>query len=163
MLDGSYLDPIDARMQPVVLAIGRAVIGAAALEMLVRLHIAQLRVDRVGMAPKLSPELSALDNLTAGQLLSRLRQLEIPVELAERIADVIGRRNDLIHHPLEDQQLMLSGITGVDIDVAVARIDQISIDCQQIGNQLIAVAFPALLNALSVPLGITSWPSSRSS
>lgn len=70
---------------------------------------------------------------------------------------MIDRRNDLIHHPLEDEQLMFAGVTGVDVGAVAARIDQIALDCQQIGNQLIAVAFPALLDALSKALGVSTW------
>ena len=158
MVDDSQLDPIDEQAKPIALAIGRAVLGAATLEMLMRVHIAQLRVAQIGMPPELSPELSALERLTAGQLLARLRDLDLPGELAERIAAVIDRRNDLIHHPLEDQQLMVAGFTGVDVDAVAARIDQIALDCQQIGNELIAAAFPALLDALAKALGVSTWP-----
>ena len=158
MVEDSQPGPIDEQAKPIALAIGRAVLGAATLEMLMRVHIAQLRVAQIGMPPELSPELSALERLTAGQLLARLRDLDLPGELAERIAAVIDRRNDLIHHPLEDQQLMVAGFTGVDVDAVAARIDQIALDCQQIDNDLIAAAFPALLDALSKALGVSTWP-----
>jgi hypothetical protein len=152
MLDDSELDPVEEQAVPIVLAIGRAVLGAAALEKLLLVDIAQRVVERDGFTAELSAELTSLERESAGRLLGRLRELGIPDDLGERIQDVIRRRNRLVHHALEDADLMIAVATGKDVDAVVTRIDQIAVDSQQIGNEVIAVAFPGLEAALGVSL-----------
>ena len=156
--DDNYLDPIDERVVPLALAIGQVVLGAAALEKVLLVDIAMRSVDRDGMRADLGRELSKLERRPAGALLTRLRELAIPDALADRIQDVIDRRNALVHRFHEDTALMIALGTAEDVDRAAERVQQIAIDCQQIINELIAVSFTRLEGALGMKLPeIVQW------
>jgi hypothetical protein len=87
---------------PLMIAIGRAVISAAALEAVLRLEAARLllaehRADDAAAGAPLSRELSRLDRLTAPGLLKKLTRLDLPGDLDRAVRDVLGRRDDMVH------------------------------------------------------------------
>ena len=153
-LDDSKLDPPDEQAVPLLLAIGRLVLGAAALENVLLVDIVMREFHREGQwRDELVQELSELEGRPAGKLLERLRGLGISVELADRIFGVISRRNRVIHHLMKDPEVSVALETGEGMEKVVGDIDRIATDCQQIVNELIVVAFPSLEAAFGMTLG----------
>jgi hypothetical protein len=152
-VDGSELDSPDERAVPLLLAIGRLVLGAAALENVLLVDIVMREFHREGQwRDELVQELSELEGRPAGKLLERLRGLGISGELADRIFDVISRRNRVIHHLMKDPEVSVALETGEGMEKVVADIDRIATDCQQSVNELIVVAFPSLEAAFGMTL-----------
>jgi hypothetical protein len=152
-IDDSELDPIDERAVPLVLAVGRLVLGAAALEkvLLVDIITRHFHLDG-GWRDEFMAELDDLEKRPAGKLLGRLRDLGIPADLAERIGHVIRRRNQVVHHLMEDVKVTIALQIGDGMEDAVTDIDRIAIDCQQVVNELTLVAFPNMEAALGMTL-----------
>src|SRR3979411_2896131 len=98
MINDSMLDAIDKRLTPLVKAISRAVLGAAALEKVLLVDFLHLSGRERGLRVELEQELSELERRSAGSLLGTLRGLGLGVALAARIESVVHRRNQLIHH-----------------------------------------------------------------
>jgi hypothetical protein len=129
----------DQRWQSLLAAIGRAVMCAALLESSLQVEVARLawevkqdsdsdsRVHRMNIAE--------LGGMTAGQLLGELRTFGLSTEIEARIADAIARRNRLVHHPFEEQDLGdPSGSPGYEH--AVERIDRLARDCASLAAEL---------------------------
>jgi hypothetical protein len=136
-----------------VLAIGRLVLGAAALEKVLLVDIVVREFHRDGgWRDEMVQELSDLEGRPAGKLLDRLRGFGIRPELADRVADVIRRRNRVVHHLMEDVKVATALQTGEGVEEIVADIDGIAIDCQQVVNELTLVAFPSLEEAIGKTL-----------
>jgi hypothetical protein len=140
---GYFLEP-DEESRPLLVAIGRAVMGAAALEKVLLLEIARVRAESEGLTPELGDELSRLEGLSAGVLHKTLRALELPDDLDARIADAIKRRNQLVHHPMEDPDLVRAATAGEDVAPVVERIDRLALDCGELAVELQMVASPRL-------------------
>jgi hypothetical protein len=102
-VQGSFVDP-DEDGLGLLVAIGRAVVAAAGLEKALQLELARALYDGHAIEPNptLGADLTQSDNLTAGQLLRKLRDLDLPADLDSRIGDAIERRNRLVHHTFED-------------------------------------------------------------
>lgn len=140
----------DEEGAPLSVAIGRAVVGAAALEAALTLEAARLLHaeharsgdDTDSTLPK---ELSRLDKLPAGELLKRLRKLGLPGELDKRIDDVIRRRNDLVHRPFEDPELARAVAGRGNVNDVVKRIERLALDCGELAVELEIFAIPKLL------------------
>jgi hypothetical protein len=134
---------------PLSVAIGRAVVGAGSLEAALRLEAARLLHAQLaaGVDPDstLPNELSKLDKLTSGGLLEKLRKLGLPGELDKRIADAVGRRNDLVHRTFEDPELARAIGGEGDIDAVVKRIERLALDCGELALELEMFAIPKLL------------------
>lgn len=135
---------------PLSVAIGRAVVGAGSLEAALRLEAArllhaQLAASGVGLDSTLPKELSKLDKLTSGGLLEKLRKLGLLEELDKRIADSVGRRNDLVHRTFEDPELARAIGGEGDIDAVVKRIERLALDCGELALELEMFAIPKLL------------------
>ena len=139
----AYMDEPDERAEPLLRAMGRLVWGAASLEKILLQVIALLRAERDGQFPS-SKELSRLERAPAGQLLEVLKTLDLPDDLAARIAATIDRRNAIIHRPIEDPEVVQAVVKGENIDVVVTRVEQIALDCGQIAVELQAVTGPRL-------------------
>jgi hypothetical protein len=151
--DDSTLDPVPERAVPLLLAIGRLVLAAAALEKVLLVDIVTREFRRPGAwREEFVQELSDLQGRPAGKLLERLRGLGIPPELAERIGNVIPKRNRVVHHLMEDRAVNAALVSGEGIEQIAADIDRISIDCQQLANELTLVAFPELEQAIGMSL-----------
>jgi hypothetical protein len=152
-IDDSELDPVDEQAAPLVLAVGRLVLGAAMLEKVLLVDIISRDVQQEGtVREELGRELAELEGKPGGVLLKRLRKLGIPPDLADRVNKVIQRRNRVVHHLLEEPGVVLAMHTGEGIEKIVADIDSVAIDCQQVVNELTLVVFPTLLNALGTTL-----------
>jgi hypothetical protein len=153
-VDNCQLDPADERFAPMLLALGRAVVGAGALENVLLLEIAQRRVGEYGLAEPLGRELAQLERKPAGELLRTLTELGIPAELAARIRDVIERRNLWVHHLMEDVEVLrlLASPTSERVSRVVARIDQLAKDCGEIIAELAPAAFVSLEAAFGATL-----------
>jgi hypothetical protein len=152
-LDDTELDPIDERAAPLVTAVGRLVLGAAALEKVLLVDIVMRDFHHAGRwRDELAQELSDLEGRPAGKLLDRVRSLGIPVELADRVGEVIRRRNWVVHHLMEDIKVVVALQTGEGMDEVVADIERIAIDCQQVVDELALVAFPTLEAAIGMTL-----------
>lgn len=140
-MGGSDLDPIEERLQPLAQAIGRAVLGAAALERVLLVDIARRRAASDGLTQRLDRELATLEHKPAGRLLETLRELDIPPYLAGRIDDFIARRNRLVHRFMEDPGVFLAFVTGHGLEPLVERVDRLAADCQALVNELAPAAF----------------------
>lgn len=145
------LDPIEERLQPLAQAIGRAVLGAAALERLLVVDIAQRRATSAGVTKQLERELASLERKPAGRLLKVLRELAIPADLAGRIEEFVARRNWLVHRFMDDPDAFRAFATGHDIQPLVERVDQIAADCQALVNEIAPGAFSGAERALEAP------------
>ncbi len=148
MIDDSMLDAIDKRLTPLVKAISRAVLGAAALEKVLLVAFLHLSGRERGLRVELEQELSELERRSAGSLLGTLRGLGLGVALAPRIESVVHRRNQLIHHFMEDPEVLIAFQTGHGIDRLVDRVDALAIDCQRIINEIAPEAFIGLQELL---------------
>lgn len=146
------LDPVDERLAPVTQALGRAVLGAAALEKVLLVDIARRDADRQGLTDELSARLSRLERQSAGALLETLRTLGIDAAHANQIADVIHRRNLLVHHFMEAADVVDAFTRGERIDELVDRIDAVAADCQRIINEIAPPAFSGLETIFGVPI-----------
>jgi hypothetical protein len=142
------LDPIEPRLEPLIQAIGRAVLAAAALEKVLVIDIISRHAEREGLSEHLDAQLSALESRSAGKLLGTLRELGIPGELAGRIDAVILRRNQVVHHFMEDPDVLRAFATGEGLDEVVERTDRLAADCQSIVNELGGPAFAGVEAAL---------------
>jgi len=143
---------LESRLQPIAGAITAAVLGAASLEKFLIVAIAQRIANRDGVTPALTAELFELEQQTAGRLLGRLRELDIADDVADRIDHVISRRNWLVHHAMEDAELVIAMETGEGLDAVVQRIEQIAVDCQELINEFAVSALQPLLATLNVTL-----------
>lgn len=148
MIDDSKLDPINERLMPLVQAIGRAVLGAAALEKVLLVDFIHLYGREHGLRRELEREISELERRPAGKLLGTLRGLGLEGKLAARIESAVHRRNQLVHHFMEDPEVLLSFQTGQGIGRLVERIDQLAIDYQQIINAISPRAFVGMQQLL---------------
>jgi hypothetical protein len=129
----------DARLDPLFRAIGRVVLAAGGLETQLLLELAHIRHDRDGEFPG-GPELTKLENMPAGYLLKELQKLGLPDDLSCRISGAIERRNELVHHLMEDADIVRA-VAGLDeIDAAVDRVDQLALDCAALAGELHVVA-----------------------
>jgi hypothetical protein len=146
------LDSADERLRPLLEAIGRAVLGAATLEKMLLVDIAQRRVTKDGFDDELSHTLSELEAQPAGRLLQHLRELGIAPELAGRINEVLKRRNRLVHHFLEDPEVLEAIWGNVSVDPFVDRVDELAADCQRLVNEIGPLAFSGAEKALGVEL-----------
>lgn len=145
---GYFVDDPDGI--PLLVAIGRAVVGAGSLEAALRLEAARLVVAQQagsGASPDstLPRELSRLDKLTAGGLLGMLRKLGLPEKLDKRIADAVDRRNDLVHRTFEDPELARAIGGDGDLNAVVRRIERLALDCGELAIELQMFAIPKLL------------------
>jgi len=112
--------------------------GAASLEKTVLVNVVNRMSQDEGLRDELERELRELERRPAGKLLEKLKQLELPDDLAARILAAITHRNQLIHHSMERPDVMLAMMTGAEIDELVADIDSLEVECQQIINVIAA-------------------------
>src|ERR1700685_4455546 len=138
-----YMDEPDARSEPLLRAMGQLVWAAAALEKVLLLVIALLRVERDGAFPS-AKELARLERAPAGVLFGELQKLDLPADLDQRIADAIDRRNRVIHRPIEDPEIVRAIVGGESIDPVTERVQQVALDCGKIAVEPQAVAGPRL-------------------
>lgn len=64
--------------------------------------------------------------------------------MALRIDDVIRRRNDLIHRPLESYDVVAAIMTGNGMDAVVRRVETISEDCDKLAREILPTAYPVI-------------------
>lgn len=150
----AYFDEPDERTAPFFLAIGQVILAVGGLEYMLLLEIARLFVERSSAAgalnlQELSKEVSRLERLTAGQRLGELRKLELSPDLDQRIGAVIDRRNEIVHHLVEDPQV-IKAMGGEGIDVVVKRFEQLALDAAALAAELHLVAAPKLEVGLGV-------------
>jgi hypothetical protein len=135
------LDAIDPAISPLLEAIGRAVLGAAALERVLLVDIAQRRARNDGLGDELREQLARLETKPAGTLLATLRRLGMTADLATRTEDVVRRRNRLVHHFLDDPQTLTSLTNSEGVGALVDRVDALAADCQSLINDIAPIAF----------------------
>jgi hypothetical protein len=151
-MSASELDPVDKKLAPLAQAIGRAVLGAAALEKVLLVDIARRRAESEGLTLRLGQQLSRLELQPAGELLRTLRELGIPSDVANRIEEVIGRRNNLVHRFMEDREVAAVFMTGEGTDRIVERVDKLAADCQRLINEIGPSAFSGVEGVLGATL-----------
>ena len=144
---------MDENLAPLAQSIGRAVMGAAALEKVLLVDIVNRMAQREGLREQLERELHELERRSGGKLLEKLKELGLPDDLATRILAAIVRRNRLIHHYMEEPKVMMALMTGTGFEDLVAEVDDLAVECQQIINLIAPDAFAGLQQALgaSVP------------
>jgi len=145
---GMFVEP-DEEGARLFLAIGRAVVGAGALEAALRVEAARLLytravTDNPAGASTLGQELRQLDKLPAGGLRTVLQSLGVPEDLDQRIKDAIDRRNDLVHRAFEDPELARAINDAGNIDTVIERIDQLALDCGELAVELQVFSVPKL-------------------
>jgi hypothetical protein len=145
------LGPIEPTMAPLLLSIGRAVLGAAALEKVLLVEIARRHADRDGFTADLDEALSRLERRPAGALLRELERLDLDDGIAARISELIERRNRLVHGFMEDSDVIEAIERGTTASL-VERVDRLAIDCQLLLNELTPTAFGGLERIFGVPL-----------
>jgi hypothetical protein len=150
-MSAAELDPPDEAIKPLLQAIGRAVLGAAALEKVLLVDIVQRHAGQEGLSERLGNELSTLERQPAGALLNTLSKLGISPDLGGRIHAVIARRNQMVHHFMEDAEVMTALSTG-RVDHVVERVDEIAAACQRLVNQIAPSAFAGMEGALGATL-----------
>jgi hypothetical protein len=148
----AYFAEPDGEATPLLLAIGRAVLGVAGLEKMLLAELARLLVERHAGADEVTSrrvgeELARLERLPAGQLLAELRGLQLAPELDERIGDVIERRNWLVHHIVEDPAIA-KAVAGGEIEPAVKQVEQLALDAAALAVELHSVAGARLAAAI---------------
>jgi hypothetical protein len=151
-LDDSRLDPMDEEFALLAQSIGRAVMGAAALEKVLLVDIVNRMAQREEQREELDRELRELERRPGGKLLEKLRQLGLNTEMAARIQAAIVRRNRLIHHYMEEPEVMAALMTGAGIDALVGDVDSLAVECQQIVNLIAPDAFAGLQQFLGANL-----------
>jgi hypothetical protein len=142
MSNDAELDPVQEGAVPLTHAIGRAVVSVAVLEKVLLAAVVTRDLGAQGTPRRhVSEEASNLRMRSAGALLRHVRGLGIDERLLDRAADVIARRNQVVHHLMEDLPVALALETGHEINDTVVRIDQLSADCQLVIDELALVAF----------------------
>lgn len=142
------LDEPDEGAARLFLAVGRAVLAVAGLEQNLRFEIARLLIERnsaasVAQSAELDKELARIGELTGGQLLRELRRLDLPADLDERLGDAIDRRNEIVHHLIEDPEV-IRAMAGDGMDAVVKRIERLALDCAELAVELCIFAAPKL-------------------
>jgi hypothetical protein len=132
-VSGWFVEP-DNEGRPLLVAIGRAVTGVAALEYHLLLELVRIIWERDGSGPETDGEIARLERLTGGQRLRELRRLGLPAELDRRIGDAIERRNLLVHN-LFEVPAMLSVVRG-EITAAVEWVERLARDCGELAVEL---------------------------
>lgn len=129
-------------------AIGSAVVAAAALEktLLGEIYRRQMHED-----VRLIDQLAGFDEQPAGRLLQKLREQGIDRDLADRIGEVLGRRNRLIHGFFEDIEVARAVITGERLAAVLDGIAKIEADC----GVIIAKLQPRFATDLAEQLGMS--------
>lgn len=145
----AYFAEPDDKAAPLLQAIGQAVFAVASLENNLRLEIAHLLMAQnlaAGIDPNqgLDSKLASIHNKPGGWLLQELRDLELPADLVERIDDVIHRRNQLVHHLLEDPEFVKAVTSNEGTSVVVERIERLALDCAQLAVEIQLFALPKL-------------------
>lgn len=149
-----WFDDPDEKMAPLLVAVGRVVFAVAALERalqleLIRLRYARLVAEKPDPARAIGKEVARIERLPAGGLLKELGKLGLPTELRDRIDNAITRRNDLVHRPLDDAELLRAAGGSEPFEPVVDRINQLAIDCGELAVELNAFAIPKLRELLA--------------
>lgn len=117
----------DELFEPLALALGRLVVGAAVLESTLRLGLIQRKVRRDGPEEVFGNQVvSQLDRLPAGALLKLLLEIGFEEDLAEEIAEVIRGRNLFVHHLFEDPEFIKAFATQGGVDQIVERVESLT-------------------------------------
>lgn len=117
----------DELFEPLALAIGRMVVGAAVLEKALLVDLIQRRVGRDGLNEVLGKQpISQFERLTGGLLLERLRELDFQEDLAEEIAEVIKARNHFVHHLFDDPEFIKAYAAREGIEQIVERVEALT-------------------------------------
>ena len=136
----------------VLLAMGHTVTAAATLEKTLGIMIAHRLVDQhEGSKAELADLLMANQKRTAGRLLNLLKGYGISADLAERIDDVVKRRNLLVHPPLEDPQILAALTRGEGATEVAAEILVLAEDCDRLNREL----QPAAMEGVESATGMT--------
>lgn len=148
-VSGTLVEP-DEGGSRLFFAIGRAVVGAGALEAALRVEAARLlctphATGSPTSGSTLAQELRRLDKLPAGGLLNVLQSLGIPEDLDRRIKDTVDRRNELVHHTFEDPELARAITDAGNIDTVIERIDRLTLDCGELAIELQMFSVPKLV------------------
>lgn len=137
-------DELEPTLSDLHAAIGQAVLSAAGLEQALLLTILHRRGERDGVDEQLARKMLIYATETGGRLANQLKSLGVSAEVQERLHDVLVRRNQLVHHPVE-QPTLLSGLAGRDIAAAISWVESISSDCQTLVDELLRRALPGAL------------------
>jgi hypothetical protein len=130
---------------PVALAIGHAVIAAAALEKVQLGEIGRRQLEADGQPTQsLTRTLTELESQPAGRLLRKLREQGMADDLAERIDNVLTRRNRMVHGMIEDLAVATALVTGDGIEEVLSWIAKIEADCGALIAELQPLAYASL-------------------
>jgi hypothetical protein len=147
-----YLKPIDEKVVPVYAALGRAIFVCSSLEKLLLVDIANRLVAESGLDERLGPALMDLESKPAGRLFARLGEIGLENELAERIGDVIDRRNAVVHRLVEVPGAAVALSTGEGAEPLIDLLDQLTADCLKLSEEIAERVFPGAEQALGTSL-----------
>lgn len=117
-------DAYDELFEPLALALGHLVLGAAFLEKAMFTDLIQRRVIRDGAEEVFGRGLvTELERLPAGALLLKLREFGYEEPLAGRITAVLQERNHFIHHLWEDPDFIRAVGQRKGVEKLVSRIE----------------------------------------
>ncbi len=135
----------DERATLVALAIGHAVIAAAALEKVLLGEIGRRQLETEAQPTEsLTRLLTDLESQPAGRLLAKLRKQGMAADLAERIDGVLSRRNRMVHGMVEDVAVATALVTGDGIEEVLSWIAGIETDCGMLIAELQPLAYGSL-------------------
>lgn len=144
----AYFADLDEQAVPFLAALGRAVVGVAALEANLRMELARLLAIEHGSDDgRLMKELARIERLTGGQLLGELRKHGLPEDLEARIDEAVERCNQVVHRLFEQPDVIEALASGPGRHALIDRIDQLSLDCGSLAVELQTFALSRLEDA----------------
>jgi len=127
----------DELFEPLSLALGHLVFGAAALEKAMLADLVQRRVIRDGAEAVFGQGLvTELERKSAGLLLRKLRKLGYEEPLAGRIAAVLEERNYFIHHLYEDPDFIRALGHREGVGKIVSRVEALVTRLHEVVKEL---------------------------
>jgi hypothetical protein len=127
----------DEFFEPLSLALGHLVFGAAMLEKAMLADLIQRRVIRDGPEEVFGKQIvSRLERKSAGALLPELRELGYEGLLADEIASAIQGRNHFVHHLFEDPEFIKVFAGREGLGRLAARVETVVSDIYGVVKKL---------------------------
>lgn len=140
---------LEKKLAPLLRAIGRMVLAVASLEKLLLGYIAQDAAMSSEDHSEIAKRITELEKRPAGILVSELSKLNLHRAVSARLADVVTRRNDVVHHFMETPDAALALQSGDHLEPLLARIDGVTNDCANLIGEL----YPEALRGMNLLAG----------
>jgi hypothetical protein len=146
---------LEERLAPLFRAAGSVVLHSAVLETLLLTDIVQRCAHADDSELDLVALIEELEGRSMGRLAGRLRMLGIDPALADRLADVVHRRNRVVHHLLKDPSVLRAVFKGEGMDEVVTSVEQVAADCRAVGAEIVSSAFAGMESLFTEPVADT--------